>query len=100
MVNFGADSEVVIREFVSPRLKVFASTSNVLGNFEVLLREGAHLVAELGGFAPSLNFNLTRNCIELVNVPRPCFLFNRQQLQVELLLIGFLEERNEELACL
>ena len=92
MVNFGADSEVVIREFVSPSLQIFASTSNILGNLEVLLSEGAHLVAELSSFATTFNFNLTCNCIELVNIPRPRLLFNCQQLQVKLLLIGFLEE--------
>ena len=85
---------------MSPRLKIFTSSSDILGDFEVLLCECAHLVAEFSSFATTFNFNFTCNCIELVNIPRPRFLFNRQQLQVKLLLIGFLEERNEELASL
>lgn len=79
-------------------LEILASCANILTNLKVLLRIRAHLVTELRRFAPSLDLNLTRDCSELVDIPRPNLLLNRQQLQVELLLVGLLEEGDEELA--
>ena len=82
------------------RLQVFASRANVFGNLVVLLRERAHLVAKLSCFSSAFDFDFASNCAELVDVARSNFLFDREQLQIELLLVGLLEERHEELASL
>ena len=65
-------------------------------NSFVVLGKDSQLVAEASGLASSLNFNLSRKCLELVNVPWPSFLLNRQQLQVELLLVRLLQEGHKE----
>ena len=85
---------------MGPSLQILAPNADILRNLEVLLREGVHLVTELGGCAPALDFNLTRNCPELVYIARSNLFLNSQELQVELLLVVLLEEGDEELACL
>ena len=98
VIDLGTDCEVVVSELVSTRLQLLGARSDVLGDLEVLLGEVAHLVAELGSFAPSFDFDLTCESLELVDVPRTNFILNREQLQVELLLIVLLEESNQEFA--
>ena len=79
-------------------LQLLASTTDELGDLEVLLREGTHLVTELRRLASLLNFDLTRDRSKLVNIAGADFFLNCQKPQVELLLIRFLEEGDEELA--
>ena len=80
------------------RLQVFAPRANVFGYLVVLLRERAHLVAKLSCLSSAFNFDFACDCAELVNVARSNFFLNREQLQIELLLVGLLQEGHEELA--
>ena len=64
----------------------------------VLLCEVSHLIAELGRIAPPLNFDLTSDSAELVNIPRAHLLFNREELKIKLLLVCLRKKGNEEFA--
>lgn len=79
-------------------LQVLAPAPNVLGNLVVLLSERGHLIAKLGGLSPAFDLDFSGDRAELVDVARSDLFLDRQQLQVELLLVGLLEERDEELA--
>ena len=83
-----------------PSLQVLAPAPNVFGNLMVLLSERGHLIAKFGGLSPALDLDFASDRAELVNVARSDLLLDREQLKVELLLVGLLEERDEELACL
>ena len=98
MLHFSTHREIVVSEFVRPRLQLFAARGDVLGNLEVLLREVAHLVAEFCGFTAFFNFNLTCQRAELVDISGSDLILNGQQLQVELLLISLLQECHQEFA--
>ena len=100
MIDFSTDSEIIISQLVCPSLQVLAPAPDVLGNLVVLLRERGHLIAEFGGLSPAFDLDLTSDRAELIDVARSDLFLDRQQLEVELLLVGLLEERDEELACL
>lgn len=76
MINFGAYRKVVISELVRSSLKIFGTSSNILGNLVVLLGEAAHLVAEFGGLAATFNLDLSSDRPELIDVPRANLFFN------------------------
>jgi hypothetical protein len=59
VIDLSSNGEIVISQSMSSGLQIFASLSDVFGNLEVLLGESFHLIAEFGGFAASINFNLT-----------------------------------------
>ena len=61
-----------------PGLQIFTPGADELGDFVVLLGEGSHLVTELGCFASPLNFNLTRDRSELVDVAGANLFLNSQ----------------------
>ena len=98
MLHFSTHREIVVSKLVRPRLQLLAARGDILGNLEVLLREVAHLVAEFCGFTAFFNFNLACQRAELVDIPGPDLILNGQQLQVELLLIGLLQECHQEFA--
>ncbi len=85
---------------MSSSLQVFASLSNVFSYLEILLGEIRHIVAEFGSLATTFDLNLSSKSLKLINVSWSNFFFNGEQLKVELLLIGLLEERHQKLACL
>ena len=68
VIDFSSNGEIVISQSVSSSLQIFASLSDVFGNLEVLFGESLHLVAEFGGFAASINFDLTCQSLELIDV--------------------------------
>ena len=98
VIDLGPNSEVIISQLMRSRLQVFAPRANVFGNLVVLLRERAHLVAKLSCLSSAFDFDFTSNRAELINVARSNLLLNREQLQIELLLVGLLQESHEELA--
>mmetsp|Transcript_8112 Transcript_8112/g.9705 ORF Transcript_8112/g.9705 Transcript_8112/m.9705 type:complete len:240 (-) Transcript_8112:379-1098(-) len=98
MVDLCTDSEVVICELMRPRLQSLAPTSDITRDLVVLGLESVELLAEFGSFAAALDFDLSRQGLELIDVPRAHLLLNRQQLQIELVLIRLRQERNEESA--
>ena len=98
MVDLRTDRKVVIGKLMRSGLQLLASTTDELGDLEVLLREGTHLITELSRLASLLNFDLTCDRSEFVDVTRADFFLDSQKPQVELLLIGFLEEGDEEFA--
>jgi hypothetical protein len=55
-------------------------------------------IAELDRLLPLVNFDFTCEGLEFVDVFGAVLLFNRQQSQVECLLVLLLEESHEELA--
>ncbi len=85
---------------MSSSLQVFAPLSNVFSYLEILLGEVCHIVAEFGSFAATFDLNFSSKSLELVDISRPDLFFNSEQLEVELLLVGLLEERHQKLACL
>ena len=98
MAKLGSNRKVVISQLVSPSLQLFASASNELRDLVILLRESAHVVAELGGLASLLDLNLTCKCSELIDISRSNFFFNSEKLKVELILVLFAQESDKELA--
>lgn len=94
MIDFRTDCEIIICQLVCPSLQVLAPAPNVLCNLVILLRESGHLITEFGGFSPALNLDFARDCAELVDVAGSDLFLNGQQLEVELLLVGFLQERD------
>lgn len=90
MVDFGTNRKVVVCQSVRSRLQFLAPCSNEFRNLFVLLREGAHLVAELRCLASPFDLNLASQSFEFVDVPGANLGFNCKQLQVKLLLIRLL----------
>ena len=100
MIDLCSNGEIIVGESVSSSLQVFAPLSNVFSYLEILLGEIWHIVAEFGSFAATFDLDFSCECFELINVSWSNFFFNSEQLKVELLLIGLLEEGHQKLACL
>ena len=98
MRDLRTDRKVVISQLMGSGLQVLAPASNVLCNLVILFCEVSHLITELSRIAPALNFDLTSDRAELINVARAHLLFNREKLQIELLLVCLRKEGDEELA--
>ena len=99
VVDLCSDCKVVVGELVGSHLQILASACNISRDLAVLSLKGIELVAELLSFASSLNFDLTCESFELINIARTNLLLDCQKLKVELVLIRFLQECNEECAC-
>jgi len=80
-------------------LQILAPLPNEFVDLLVLTGEVSELVTELGCLASPLNLNFTCESLEL-DVSWSHLLLNGEKLQVELLLIGLLQEGNEELGSL
>ena len=65
-------------------------------NLLVLFCKRAKSITKLFCLSSTFYFNLTSECSELVYVSWPAFFLNREQFQIELLLVGLFEERHEE----
>ena len=63
----------------------------------IVAREISKLVTEFGSFGPGFSLDFACECFEFVNVFRANVFLNCEQLEIERLLVGFLEEGNEEL---
>ena len=96
VVNLCSDSEVVIGELMSPGLEALAAVGDVSGDLAVLALERRKRLTEFGGLASALHLDLACQRLELVDVARADLLLNRQQLQIELILIRLREERHQE----
>ena len=98
VVYLCADGKVVVCELMRPSLSILAASGYVATDLVVLLLEGGHLVAELGGFPSTLDLDLSCDRLELVDVARTNLVFDAEQLEIELLLIVLLQEGHKELA--
>ena len=98
VIDLGTDREVVIGELVGTRLQLFAPLCDVLSNLRILSLKLREVLAEFGSVASSLNLDLARDRLEFVDIARPNLVLNRQQLQVELVLVRLLQERHKEVA--
>ena len=87
MVDLGANREIVIREIVSLLLKILAALADIGRNLRVLCLEFRQVLAEFGGLAPPLDLDLTSDGLELVDVAGADLDFDREQPEVELVLI-------------
>ena len=56
-------------------------------------------VAKLISAPALLDFNLSSKCFELIYVLRSILFLYCQHLDIELLLVNFLQERNQKLGC-
>ena len=65
-------------------------------NLLVLFCKRAKSTTKVLCLSSTFNFNLPRECSELVYVSWSTFFLNREQFQIELLLVGLFEERHEE----
>jgi len=96
MIDFSTNREVVISQGVGLSLQVLAAVRNIGSDLLILYLELGQTLTELCGFFSALDFDLTRDGLELVDVARTDLVLDRQKFQVELVLIDFLEESNEE----
>ena len=83
-----------------PRLQVLAATTDVASNLIVLPCKCCQLVSEFARSAPPLDFDLSSERLEFVDVPGTRLVFDGKQAQIELLLVRLREELHQELACL
>ena len=77
MVNFRANSIVIVSQLVSSALQVFCLLAQVLVNLGVLLRVVAHAFSEFSCFTSVINFNITSESLEFINIFRPIVSFHR-----------------------
>lgn len=92
VINLCAHGIIFIGQIMRLRVQYFALLSNIIADAFVLLRKLAELVAKFGSSASLFNLNFSSQRLELIDVFRATRLFNGQQLNVELLLICFLQK--------
>lgn len=98
MFDFSPNRKVVIRNSMRFPLQILSFHSNKGVDSFVVFGEGTKVIAELGGSFPLVDFDLTSQSLEFINIFGTRLFLNNHQSQVELLLVTFLQKGNQKLA--
>lgn len=71
MVDLSADTIVIVSQLVSSTLQVLGLFAQILVNLGVLFSIVAHAFSEFSCFTSVINFNITSEGLEFVDILRP-----------------------------
>lgn len=97
-LNLRCHSVVVVRNLMGFDLNLFALLGYLLVYLGEVFAEEVESVAELACSGSGLDFNVACERLDVVDVLGAMVHFDRQQLLIEEVLVGFLQEVDQELA--